>query len=57
MNLSVADPRCLSRIPNPNYSIPDPGSKAKKIPDPGFGFASKNSNIFNPKIVSKLSEI
>jgi hypothetical protein len=31
---NVADPGCLSRIPNPNYSIPDPGSRVKKIPDP-----------------------
>jgi hypothetical protein len=31
------------------------GSRAKKIPDPGS--ASKNLSIFNPKIVSKLSEI
>jgi hypothetical protein len=42
-------------IPDPNYSIPDPGSRVKKIPDPGS--ASKNLSIFNPKIVSKLSEI
>jgi hypothetical protein len=27
------------------------------IPDPGSAFASKNLSIFNPKIVSKLSEI
>ncbi len=32
-----------------------PGSRVKKIPDHGSG--SKNWNIFNPKIVSKLSEI
>ncbi len=32
------------------------GSRIKKIPDPGSGFASKNLSIFNPKIVSKLSE-
>jgi hypothetical protein len=29
---SVADPRCLSRIRI--FSIPDPGSRVKKIPDP-----------------------
>ncbi len=37
---SVADPGCLSRIPDPDFypsRIPDPGSR---IPDPG----SKNSN-------------
>ncbi len=27
---SVADPGCLSRIPNPTFSIPDPGSRDKK---------------------------
>jgi hypothetical protein len=37
---SVADPGCLSRIPDPDFypsRIPDPGFR---IPDPG----SKNSN-------------
>jgi hypothetical protein len=34
-------------IPDPNFSIPDPGSK--KIPDPGSESASKNLSIFNPK--------
>jgi hypothetical protein len=28
---SVADPRCLSQIPDPNFSYP--GSRAKKIPE------------------------
>ncbi len=41
---SVADPGWLSRIPG------------QKIPDPGFGSASKNLIIFNPKTGSKLSE-
>jgi hypothetical protein len=31
---SVANPGCLS--PDPDFSIPDPGSRVKKIPDPGF---------------------
>jgi hypothetical protein len=31
---SVVDPGCLSRISDPNFSIPDSGSKVKKIPDP-----------------------
>jgi len=26
---SVADPGCLSQIPDPNFSIPDPGSRVK----------------------------
>jgi hypothetical protein len=36
---SVADPGCLYRTPDSNFSIPDPGS----------GSASKNLSIFNPK--------
>jgi hypothetical protein len=43
---SVADVGCLSRIPDPNFYIPDPASK--KIQDPGFGSAKKNLSIFNP---------
>jgi hypothetical protein len=31
---SVADPGCLSRNLDPNFSIPDPGSKRFRIPDP-----------------------
>jgi hypothetical protein len=33
--ISVADPGCLSRIPDPHFSIPDPGSRSKRfrIPD------------------------
>jgi hypothetical protein len=31
---SVADSGCLYRIPNPNFSIPDLGSRVKKIPEP-----------------------
>ncbi len=34
-----------------------PGSRVKKILDPGFGSASKNLRIFNPKTVYKLSEV
>jgi hypothetical protein len=37
------------QILDPNFSIPDPGSRVKKIPDPGSGSASKNLSIFNPK--------
>jgi len=42
---SVADLGCLFRIPDRNFSIPDPGSKRFRIPDP------------HQKIVSKISEI
>jgi hypothetical protein len=30
----VTDPGCLSRIPDPNFSIADLGSRVKKISDP-----------------------
>jgi hypothetical protein len=49
--------RCRSGmfIPDPNFH---PGSRVKKIPDPGTGSASKTLSIFHPKnIVSKLSEM
>jgi hypothetical protein len=29
-------------IPDPKFSIPDPGSRVKKTPDPGSRSASKN---------------
>jgi hypothetical protein len=34
-----------------------PGSMVKTISDLGSGTPSKNFSVFNPKIVSKLSEI
>jgi hypothetical protein len=40
-------PGCLSRIPDPNFSIPDPGPEFFSIPDPGS--ASKNLSILTPK--------
>ncbi len=49
---SVVDLGCLSRISDPNFSIPE--RRVKKIPDPGS--ASKNLTILTKKI-SKLSEI
>jgi hypothetical protein len=45
--ISIADPGRISRILDPNFSIPDPGSK--KILDPGSGSTSKNLSIFNLK--------
>jgi hypothetical protein len=36
---SVADPGCLYRIPDPNFSIPDPGSASKNL----------NTGILTPK--------
>ncbi len=47
---SVADPGCLSRIPDPNFSISDPGSKTIKIPDPGS--VLKNLSVLTQTIVS-----
>jgi hypothetical protein len=40
---SVADPECLFRIPGPNFSIPDPGSRVENLPCPGS--ATKNLSI------------
>ncbi len=62
----MADPGCLSRIPDPTFfhpgsRIPDPGSKLSpsRIPDPGS--SSKNLIILTPKkskkMVSKLWKI
>ncbi len=45
---------CRIFIPDPNFSIPDPGSRVKKIRD--LGSSSKNLSIFSPKTVSTLSE-
>ena len=42
-------------IPDPFFSIPDPGSRVKKIPDPRAGL--KNLSILTQKDVSKLSEV
>jgi hypothetical protein len=50
---SLAVPGYLSRIRF--FSIPDPGSRVKKIP--GSAPASKNFSILNQKIDVKLSEI
>jgi hypothetical protein len=49
--LGVADPRCLSRNRIFPSRIPDPGSKRFSYPHQKFKY------LFNPKIVSKLSEI
>jgi hypothetical protein len=55
LKFSVADPGCLSRIPDPNFSVPDSGSRVKMIQDPD---PHKRIKIFlTKKIVSKLSEI
>jgi hypothetical protein len=47
---SVADPGCLSRIRILIFAIPDPGSRVKKILDPGSRSASKNLSILTKKL-------
>jgi hypothetical protein len=42
---SVADPGCLSRIPNPIFPIPDPG--LTNVPDPNLH--QRILSIFDPK--------
>jgi hypothetical protein len=53
---SVADPRCLSQIPDPNFSIPDPGSKRSRIPVLGsgsrFSYPDPGSRIRTPVLRS-----
>jgi hypothetical protein len=41
---SVADPGCSYRIPDPNFSIPDPGSKRSRI-----RIRIKEFKYFNPE--------
>ncbi len=56
--ISVADPGCLSRLLDPNFSTPDPGSRIETRKNPGSGSATKNLSIFNltHKSFTKLSE-
>jgi hypothetical protein len=42
---SVADPGCLSRIPDPKKPIPDPG--VKKAPDPRSRIRIRNTGFFD----------
>ncbi len=57
MRIRIRDPKSFwPWITDRNFSIPDPGSRVKKITDPGSGSASKNLSILNLKTVSKLSE-
>jgi hypothetical protein len=43
-----------SRIPDPHFSIPDPESRVKKIPDPRPH--QRNKLLLTQKTVSELSE-
>ncbi len=49
----------LDLFSDPNFSIPDPGTRVKKIPNPGSGSAPKNViflKVLHPKTVSMLLE-
>ncbi len=54
--ISVADPGCLSRIPDPTFFHPGSRIRTVSIPDPGS--SSKNLSILTPQkakeMVSKL---
>jgi hypothetical protein len=49
---SVADPGCLSRIPDPTFFHPGSRIRTVSIPDPGS--SSKNLCILTPKKAKKL---
>ncbi len=55
---SVADPGCLSRIPDPTFFHPGSRIRTVSIPDPGSRILIKEFKYFNPKkskkMVSKL---
>jgi hypothetical protein len=55
---SVADPGCLSRIPDPTFYHPGSRIRTVSIPDPGSRILVKEFKYFNPKkskkMVSKL---
>jgi hypothetical protein len=49
---SVADPGCLSRIPDPTFFHPGSRIRTVSIPDPGS--SSKNLSILTPKNSKKM---
>ncbi len=51
MSISVADPGCLSRIPDPTFFHPGSRIRTVSIPDPGS--SSKNLSIITPKKAKK----
>jgi hypothetical protein len=57
-NNSVADPSCLSRIPDPTFFHPGSRIRTVSIPDPGSRILIKEFKHFNlkksKKMVSKL---
>jgi hypothetical protein len=58
LNSSVADPGCLSPIPDPNFFHLGSRIRTVSIPDPGSRIRIKEFMYFNPKknkkMVSKL---
>ncbi len=61
LTVSVADPGCLSRIPDPTFFHPGSWIRTVSIPDPGSRIRIKEFKYFNPKetkkMVSKLQKI
>jgi hypothetical protein len=51
LKFSVADPGCLSRIPDPTFFHPRSRIRTVSIPDPGS--SSKNLSILTPKKAKK----
>ncbi len=47
---------CSARISDPNFFIPDSGSKRHRIPDPGSGFVTKNLSVFSQKLLISLGK-
>jgi hypothetical protein len=50
---SVADPGCLSRIPDPTFFHPGSRIPTVSIPDPGSRILIKEFKYFNPKKAKK----
>jgi hypothetical protein len=54
---SIADPVCLSRISDPNFSIFDPGSQIQGQTYSGSRIRIRIKVFLTQKIVSKLSDL
>jgi hypothetical protein len=52
--ISVGDPGCLSRIPDPSFFHPGSRIQTVSIPDPGSRIRIKEFKYFNPKKNKKL---
>jgi hypothetical protein len=49
LTASVADPGCLSRIPDPTFFHPGSRIRTVSIPDPGSQICIKEFKYFNPQ--------